>query len=81
MCEFYDPHVPRKCTEDDAEEILEKERLNFCEWFVPGENAFDGKAAAEEARAKNSLAALFGDGEESETLENSLLPDAEKLCK
>lgn len=81
MCEFYDPQVPKKCTEDDAEEILEKERLNFCEWFVPGENAFDGKAAAEEARARNSLAALFGDGEESELETDSALRDAENLFK
>jgi hypothetical protein len=81
MCAFYDPHVPKKCTEDDAEEIPQKERLNFCEWFVPGENVFDGKAATEEARAKNSLAALFGAAESPETDKDDLLQDAENLFK
>jgi hypothetical protein len=81
MCEFYDENVPRKCIEDDAEEVLEKERLNFCDWFVPGENRFDGKAVAEESKARNSLAALFGGAAEPETEKNSQLQDAEDLFK
>jgi hypothetical protein len=36
MCEFFDPNVPKQCKEDDAEEVFEKERLNFCDWFKPG---------------------------------------------
>jgi hypothetical protein len=65
----------------DAEEVLEKERLNFCDWFVPGENRFDGKAVAEESKARNSLAALFGGAAEPETEKNSQLQDAEDLFK
>ena len=63
MCENYDPDVPKKCLEDDAEEIIEKERVNFCEWFKPGSELFDGKAARASAVAEASLAALFGDSD------------------
>jgi hypothetical protein len=78
MCENYDSRVPRKCREDGAEEVLEKERLNYCDWFVPSEQAFDplGKANADAAR--NALDALFG---ESDAGEGSQAPGPEDLFK
>ena len=30
MCVYFDPAVPKQCREDDAEEVQEKERANFC---------------------------------------------------
>lgn len=61
MCRHYDPRVPQQCREDDAEEVLEKERLNFCDWFVASESAFDPGRKAEEDAARAALDALFDD--------------------
>lgn len=81
MCEYYDPEVPKKCLEDDAEEVLEKERVNFCEWFKPGSGLFDGKQAKASAAAEANLAALFGESDEVSTAPDSALQDAEDLFK
>ena len=79
MCRHFDVTVPKQCREDDAEEVIEKARLNFCEWYVPSEDAFDptGKAAAD--RARQSLDVLFGDAEASGEEPDESLSDAEKL--
>lgn len=61
MCRFFDPNVPKQCREDDAEEVTDKERVNFCEWFVPDPTAFDPARARRSAAAEAKLAALFGD--------------------
>ena len=61
MCTYYDVRVPKQCREDDAEEVTEKARLNFCEWFEPSESAFDDKSKAEEDQAYSALEALFDD--------------------
>jgi hypothetical protein len=81
MCEFYDPGVPKQCTEDDAEEVLEKERLNFCEWYKPGTDVFDAQQAAEESRAKSELASMFGEEEAQKPDDDALREDAEDLFK
>lgn len=81
MCEFYDQAVPGQCTEDGAEEVFEKEKLNFCEWFKPGYDVFDPARAREEAEAKDALAALFGDSEASESGRGKPLSEADKLFK
>lgn len=79
MCRYFDVTVPKQCREDDAEEVIEKARMNFCEWFVPSEDAFDsaGKAAADQAR--QSLGVLFGDAEASGEAPDAAQSDAEKL--
>jgi hypothetical protein len=61
QCEYYDPRVPRQCREDGAEDVTEKSRVNFCDWFRPGLDVFDGREKAAEDRAKEALEALFGD--------------------
>ena len=81
MCEHYDPGVPTQCREDDAEEVFEKERLNFCDWFKPGYDVFDAARAKEEAEAKDALAALFDNGVEKPESQDDLLSEAEKLFK
>jgi hypothetical protein len=60
LCVHYDRSRPKQCREDDAEEVRDKERANFCDWFRPRAGAFDAAGAAAEARAKDALAALFG---------------------
>ena len=81
MCMHFDVSVPGQCREDDAEDVVEKERLNFCDWFVPRTDAFDPAARAEAERSRQALDALFGDGEiDSETTDASRA-DAEKLFR
>lgn len=81
MCDNYAADVPRKCREDDAEEVTEKERLNFCEWFTPGHDVFSGKEAKEETIARNSLAELFDDGPGADSEEVPATQAAEDLFK
>jgi len=61
MCKYFDRSVPRQCREDGAEDVSEKDRLNFCDWFVPAEQAFDAKAREQEDQARSALDALFDD--------------------
>ena len=61
MCVHFDKNVPRQCREDGAEEVIEKERLNFCDWFKPSESAFDADRRNEEDEARAALEDLFGD--------------------
>jgi hypothetical protein len=61
MCRHFDPKVPRQCREDGAEDVTDKDRLNFCDWFAPSDSAFDAKRKEEEDQAKSALDALFDD--------------------
>lgn len=81
MCSFFDSSVPEQCREDDAEEVLEKERLNFCEWFKPSAAAFDADKAAEAIRSKSDLAALFGEEEQQRPDSDALGSAADDLFK
>jgi len=60
MCSNFDTRVARQCREDGADDVTDKERPNFCDWFSPSPDAFDPhrKSAADEAAA--ALDALFG---------------------
>jgi len=64
MCCHYDRAVVRQCREDGAEDVTEKERPNFCDWFVANENAFDPEQKSEADAAKAALDALFGGSNE-----------------
>ncbi len=66
MCVHFDQQVAKKCREDDAEEVTEKDRMNFCPWFEPGRDDFDAVAAAASRKAAASLAALFGEASETD---------------
>lgn len=81
MCDCFDPGVPGQCREDDAEEVHDKERANFCDWFRPSENAFDPARAKQQARAESELEALFGDADNAETETDAKYQDAEDLFK
>jgi hypothetical protein len=61
MCEHFDASVPRQCREDGADDVTEKDRVNFCDWFSPSESAFDPGQKAQVESAKHSLDALFSD--------------------
>lgn len=61
MCIYFDPHVTRQCREDDAEEVKEKARSNFCDYFRPNPDAHDSRFNEAEAKARANLAGLFGE--------------------
>lgn len=62
LCEYYDPKVTGSCQEDRAEEVREKERANFCDYFRPRPNAYRPHNDAENQFARAQLEALFDDG-------------------
>ena len=80
MCAHYDPAVPRACREDDAEDVKEKERPNFCDYFEATAGAFDAAAKRRADSAGAALDALFG--AEAEVPEaDDALAEAEKLFR
>jgi hypothetical protein len=60
MCEFYDIGVAKHCRETVAEEVKDKIRANFCDYFRPTPAAYrpEQTSAADQARAQ--LEAMFG---------------------
>ena len=56
-CRFYDPSAHNQCREPQAEYVGDREKANFCTYFVPGSA---GKAMTREASAaKKKLEDLF----------------------
>ena len=81
MCVNYDPQVPGQCREDGAEEVIEKERPNFCDWYGPTADAYDGDRAVGDEQAKSELAALFDDAEGDKADSDLHSQEAEDLFK
>lgn len=63
MCRRFDPGVARQCREDDADDVTDKEALNFCDYFEPSADAFDPGRKAQADASRSALDALFGEGE------------------
>jgi len=66
MCENYSPGLPDACIEDDAPEVREKDRANFCDYFRPSTNAYSSTEHDAERAARESLGMLFGDDSAAE---------------
>ncbi|MGW8369732.1 MAG: hypothetical protein ACWGPN_13785 [Gammaproteobacteria bacterium] len=60
MCEFYDTAVAKHCREPVAEEVHEKERANFCDYFAVTTGAYIARDEAPAERARRELGELFG---------------------
>lgn len=63
-CRFYDPTVYNACREPQAERVLDKERGNFCDYFVFAAGARPAPTGAERSAsgaddARTKLGALF----------------------
>jgi len=63
MCQYFDASVTRQCREDGAEDVTEKARPNFCDWYKPSSSAFDPSQQSAADDARDALAALFGDSD------------------
>ena len=60
LCEWYSLSVAKHCRETVAEEVKDKERANFCDYFKPREDAFSAKSTDAASKAQAELDALFG---------------------
>jgi hypothetical protein len=56
MCKFYDPKVYNECHESNADRIVDKEKANFCDYFVLSGG---GNAGPSKDDLINSADALF----------------------
>lgn len=62
LCEFHEPTVAKQCREPIAEEVRDKERVNYCDYFKPRAGAYVAGKDAEQERARAALESLFGGG-------------------
>lgn len=81
LCQFFDPRTTRQCSEIRAEEVINKEHANFCDWFKPRPNAFDARAQQKASAAKSKLDALFGGGSAPEAPDDAARKAAEELFR
>lgn len=63
LCRHYDARRAGQCRELAAEPVSDKTRANFCGWFVPRPDAYQGGGAAMAQGSRAALDALFGRGE------------------
>ncbi len=61
MCEFYDPRVNRSCREPIADEVKDKQRVNFCGYFRIRPNAYQARDPTLQHTVYAQLEALFGE--------------------
>jgi hypothetical protein len=67
QCVHYDRTLIRRCRHDRADNVMEKERANFCGYFLPARGIGGSSVDQEAEKAQSGLAALFGlEGEEAE---------------
>ena len=57
QCKFYDHHAYNDCKEVMAERVIDKERSNSCEYFVPRGASL--QMSNRDENAKEALEALF----------------------
>jgi hypothetical protein len=60
LCREYDVQVANKCREPVAEEVTDKTRANFCDYFVPRAGAYQASDTSAAATARSELDRLFG---------------------
>ena len=60
LCRFYNPRIEGQCNEDRAEEVRDKTRANFCDYFRPRPGAFRAPDVGRAAAAKARVDELFG---------------------
>lgn len=61
MCCFYNPRMSDKCDHEMAERARESDIANFCHYYKPKPDAFNGNARSTADDAMQQLKALFGE--------------------
>lgn len=69
MCKEFDSRG--RCSEPRAEDVSDREKANFCDYFKPSGEVFAVSENQKEQQAKAKLAALFGEALDDETEEQS----------
>lgn len=59
-CEYYDARVAKQCREPIAEEVQDKSRANYCDYFQLRPDAYYPHDDSEQRAARAQLDALFG---------------------
>jgi hypothetical protein len=59
LCEFYDLGKAKHCREPIAEEVRDKDRANFCDYFKPRAGAYSNTQQSEAEKARAQLDTLF----------------------
>jgi hypothetical protein len=77
LCEWYSIAVAKHCREPIAEEVRDKERANFCDYFKPREDAYSNAAQSAAELARAELEALFGGGASA----SAATPSAEERAR
>jgi hypothetical protein len=87
MCTHYAPSQPDACDEEDAPEFTNKTSANFCDYFEPDPDVYDGNEQRADAEARAKLDALFGagadgvPGESGKSTADEMRDQAESLFK
>jgi hypothetical protein len=68
LCEWYSTSVAKHCRETVAEEVKDKERANFCDYFRPREDAYSLKGTDAATKAQVELDALFGGSKKADSV-------------
>jgi hypothetical protein len=81
ICRHFDRSVARQCREDDAEEVMNKDNANFCDWFDPAPGRYVAAGADGAANANAALTALFGDSASDSNEQDAGYQSAEDLFR
>ena len=60
LCADYDTSVAKQCREPTAEEVSDKTRANFCDFFAPRPGAYLAPDISAAERSRLELEKLFG---------------------
>lgn len=77
MCRHHDVGKAKQCREPMAEEVKDKTRANFCDWFQATANAYTTPPVAN-SHARGALDALFGDSS-GDTAKGDAKSDLDRL--
>jgi len=84
LCEWYSVAVAKQCREPIAEEVKDKERANFCDYFKPRPGAHSKADVSASTQARSELDALFGgakDGAPEPSAADRAKAELDKLFK
>lgn len=66
LCLYYDLSISNSCQEPIADEVLDKQKANFCDYFKTKPNAFNPTNRDKQNAARHALESLFNNPTTSE---------------
>lgn len=71
MCEHFAPNRSPRCAKEEAEEVRDDRRANFCDYFEPTPKAYTLEQRDAEAAAEAAMSALFAGDEPAQAQSGS----------